>query len=43
MHFRAHEPVNEEAYDKAVSALCKICLFHRESIDSAQVCPSRNP
>ncbi|PHT40282.1 hypothetical protein CQW23_19136 [Capsicum baccatum] len=39
MHFRAHEPVNEEAYDKAVSALCKICLLHRESIDSAQVIP----
>ncbi|PHT97027.1 hypothetical protein BC332_34046 [Capsicum chinense] len=36
MHFRADEPVNEEAYDKAVSALCKICLLHRESIDSAQ-------
>lgn len=27
------------AYDNAVSALGKICQFHRDSIDSAQVHP----
>ncbi|OIT39666.1 importin subunit beta-1 [Nicotiana attenuata] len=43
MHFRARELENEHAYDNAVSALGKICQFHRESIDSAQVCPYQIP
>ncbi|XP_075077982.1 uncharacterized protein LOC107784223 isoform X7 [Nicotiana tabacum] len=37
MHFRARELENEHAYDNAVSALGKICQFHRENIDSAQI------
>ncbi|KAJ0606051.1 putative armadillo-like helical, importin beta family [Helianthus annuus] len=28
------------AYDNAVSALGKICQFHRDSIDSAQIIPA---
>ncbi|XP_059281070.1 uncharacterized protein LOC132034724 [Lycium ferocissimum] len=40
MHKRAREPENEFAYDNAVSALGKICQFHGESIDSAQVIPA---
>nr|XP_016460792.1 PREDICTED: importin-5-like isoform X2 [Nicotiana tabacum] len=39
MHFRARELENEHAYDNAVSALGKICQFHRENIDSAQIIP----
>lgn len=31
------QPDNVMAYDNAVSALGKICQYHRESIDSAQV------
>ncbi|GFZ18251.1 ARM repeat superfamily protein [Actinidia rufa] len=31
---------NVMAYDNAVSALGKICQFHRDSIDSAQVVPA---
>lgn len=31
---------NIMAYDNAVSALGKICQFHRDSIDSAQVVPA---
>ncbi|KAM3327543.1 importin-5-like [Capsicum galapagoense] len=38
-HFKAREPENVEAYDNAVSTLGKICQFHRESIDSAQIIP----
>ncbi|KAG2671458.1 hypothetical protein I3760_14G137000 [Carya illinoinensis] len=34
------EPDNVMAYDNAVSALGKICQFHRDSIDSAQVVPA---
>ncbi|GAB4851477.1 Importin-5 [Ancistrocladus abbreviatus] len=30
---------NLYAYDNAVSAICKIILFHRDSIDAAQVVP----
>lgn len=37
-HPDAHQPDNVMAYDNAVSALGKICQFHRDSIDSAQVC-----
>ncbi|XP_059292135.1 uncharacterized protein LOC132045559 [Lycium ferocissimum] len=37
MHLRAREPKNELAYDNAVSALGKICQFHGESFNSAQV------
>ncbi|KAK3026369.1 hypothetical protein RJ639_040458 [Escallonia herrerae] len=33
------QPDNVMAYDNAVSALGKICQFHRDSIDSAQVVP----
>ena len=33
----ALQPDNVMAYDNAVSALGKICHFHRDSIDSAQV------
>nr|XP_016458312.1 PREDICTED: importin-5-like isoform X1 [Nicotiana tabacum] len=36
-HLNALEPENAEAYDNAVSALGKICQFHRETIDSAQI------
>lgn len=42
MHFRAREVENELAYDNAISALDKILQFHRETIDSAQVCTSDN-
>ncbi|XP_060195706.1 uncharacterized protein LOC132624961 [Lycium barbarum] len=40
MHLRARKPENEFAYDNAVSALGKICQFHGETIDSAQVIPA---
>ncbi|XP_060195697.1 uncharacterized protein LOC132624936 isoform X2 [Lycium barbarum] len=40
IHLRAREPENEFAYDNAVSALGKICQFHGETIDSAQVIPA---
>ena len=33
----AHHSDNALAYDNAVSALGKICEFHRDSIDAAQV------
>nr|POE60467.1 importin-5 [Quercus suber] len=36
-HPNALEPDNIMAYDNAVSALGKICQFHRDSIDSSQV------
>lgn len=36
-HPNASQPENVMAYDNAVSALGKICQFHRDSIDSAQV------
>ncbi|GER50738.1 importin beta-3 [Striga asiatica] len=36
----ALQPENVMAYDNAVSALGKICQFHRDSIDSAQVVPA---
>ncbi|XP_059429608.1 uncharacterized protein LOC132163363 [Corylus avellana] len=39
-HPNALEPDNIMAYDNAVSALGKICQFHRDSIDSAQVVPA---
>ncbi|XP_027072925.1 uncharacterized protein [Coffea arabica] len=39
-HPDAHQPDNVMAYDNAVSALGKICQFHRDSIDSAQVVPA---
>ncbi|KAL3518942.1 hypothetical protein ACH5RR_021531 [Cinchona calisaya] len=39
-HPNAHQPDNVMAYDNAVSALGKICQFHRDSIDSAQVVPA---
>ncbi|KAH0724209.1 hypothetical protein KY284_000074 [Solanum tuberosum] len=39
MHLRAREPENQLAYDNAVSTLGKICQFHRELIESAQVIP----
>lgn len=42
-HPNALEPDNIMAYDNAVSALGKICQFHRDSIDSAQVFPSLSP
>ena len=42
-HPNALEPDNIMAYDNAVSALGKICQFHRDSIDSAQVFPSPSP
>ncbi|RVX12993.1 Importin-5 [Vitis vinifera] len=35
-HPNALQPDNVMAYDNAVSALGKICQFHRDSIDSAQ-------
>ncbi|XP_057781116.1 uncharacterized protein LOC130999574 [Salvia miltiorrhiza] len=39
-HPNASQPENVMAYDNAVSALGKICQFHRDSIDSAQVIPA---
>ncbi|XP_055814575.1 uncharacterized protein LOC129884270 isoform X2 [Solanum dulcamara] len=39
-HPNAVQPENVMAYDNAVSALWKICNFHRDSIDSAQVIPA---
>ncbi|KAL0459870.1 UNVERIFIED_CONTAM: Importin-5 [Sesamum latifolium] len=39
-HPNALQPDNVMAYDNAVSALGKICQFHRDSIDSAQVIPA---
>ncbi|PWA89513.1 hypothetical protein CTI12_AA098300 [Artemisia annua] len=39
-HPDALHPDNMMAYDNAVSALGKICHFHRDSIDSAQVIPA---
>ncbi|KAG6605836.1 importin-5 [Cucurbita pepo subsp. pepo] len=39
-HPNALLPENVMAYDNAVSALGKICQFHRDSIDSAQVVPA---
>ncbi|KAL9407426.1 hypothetical protein Peur_004398 [Populus x canadensis] len=39
-HPNAKQPDNVMAYDNAVSALGKICQFHRDSIDSAQVVPA---
>ena len=36
-HPNALQPDNVMAYDNSVSALGKICKFHRDSIDSAQV------
>ncbi|CAI9290298.1 unnamed protein product [Lactuca saligna] len=39
-HPNAVHPENVMAYDNAVSALGKICHFHRDSIDSAQVIPA---
>ncbi|KAF5725527.1 importin-5-like [Tripterygium wilfordii] len=39
-HPSAIQPENVMAYDNAVSALGKICRFHRDSIDAAQVVPA---
>ncbi|PPR99745.1 hypothetical protein GOBAR_AA20915 [Gossypium barbadense] len=39
-HPNASQPENVMAYDNAVSALGKICLFHRDSIDATQVVPA---
>ncbi|KAG8371759.1 hypothetical protein BUALT_Bualt13G0121700 [Buddleja alternifolia] len=39
-HPNALQADNVMAYDNAVSALGKICQFHRDSIDSAQVVPA---
>ncbi|KAE8705698.1 hypothetical protein F3Y22_tig00110418pilonHSYRG00061 [Hibiscus syriacus] len=39
-HLNALQSENVMAYDNAVSALGKICLFHRGSIDAAQVVPA---
>ncbi|PWA98001.1 importin-5 [Artemisia annua] len=39
-HPNALHPDNVMAYDNAVSALGKVCHFHRDSIDSAQVIPA---
>ncbi|KAI3738774.1 hypothetical protein L2E82_28919 [Cichorium intybus] len=39
-HPNALQPDNIMAYDNAVSALGKVCQFHRDSIDSAQVIPA---
>lgn len=36
-HPNALQSENLMAYDNAVSALGKICQFHRDSIDAAQV------
>lgn len=38
-HPNALQPDNIMAYDNAVSALGKICQYHRDSIDAAQVLP----
>ncbi|XP_031248967.1 importin-5-like [Pistacia vera] len=39
-HPNAQHADNVMAYDNAVSALGKICQFHRDSIDAAQVVPA---
>ncbi|MBA0867724.1 hypothetical protein Goshw_003344, partial [Gossypium schwendimanii] len=39
-HPNALQPENVMAYDNAVSALGKICLFHRDGIDAAQIVPA---
>ncbi|PWA69550.1 importin-5 [Artemisia annua] len=39
-HPNALQPENVMAYDNAVSALGKICQFHRDSIDSVQIIPA---
>ncbi|KAL7617550.1 hypothetical protein Lser_V15G02609 [Lactuca serriola] len=39
-HPNALQPDNIMAYDNAVSALGKVCQFHRDTIDSAQVIPA---
>ncbi|XP_071699864.1 uncharacterized protein [Rutidosis leptorrhynchoides] len=39
-HPNALQPENVMAYDNAVSALGKICQFHRDSIDSTQIVPA---
>ncbi|ONM59008.1 ARM repeat superfamily protein [Zea mays] len=39
-HPDARLPDNIMAYDNAVSALGKICQFHRDGIDAAQVVPA---
>ncbi|XP_068337995.1 uncharacterized protein [Pyrus communis] len=39
-HPNALQAENVMAYDNAVSALGKICQFHRDSIDAAQVIPA---
>ncbi|XP_052885864.1 uncharacterized protein LOC108486202 isoform X2 [Gossypium arboreum] len=39
-HPNALQPENVMAYDNAVSALGKICLFHRDSIDATQIVPA---
>ncbi|KAK9941431.1 hypothetical protein M0R45_018032 [Rubus argutus] len=39
-HPNALQPDNIMAYDNAVSALGKICQYHRDSIDAAQVIPA---
>ncbi|CAO2832879.1 unnamed protein product [Amaranthus hypochondriacus] len=40
LHPQARNPENVMAYDNAVSALGKICQFHRDSIDSSLVVPA---
>ena len=40
-HPNATHSENVMAYDNAVSALGKICQFHRDSIDAAQVFETR--
>ena len=37
-HPNAQHSENIMAYDNAVSALGKICQFHRDSINGSQVC-----
>ncbi|XP_065879258.1 uncharacterized protein [Euphorbia lathyris] len=39
-HPNSKQPENIMAYDNAVSALGKICQYHRENIDSSQVVPA---
>ncbi|KAK2641516.1 hypothetical protein Ddye_023279 [Dipteronia dyeriana] len=39
-HPNAQQSENVMAYDNAVSALGKICQFHRDSIDASQVVPA---
>ncbi|GAB2295429.1 hypothetical protein Dimus_038356 [Dionaea muscipula] len=39
VHQNARKPENLMAFDNAVSALGKICQFHRETINAAQVVP----